>query len=223
MKADVAHVFADSADLQFSITRNRNTTKVINFKISAQSRKDSNCTCMLQKSFSSPSGQEIITHPSYCLLSSKITRMWQFSPFQVKLIMLLCWLISRASAGQGKMSCFWIQNLQTFFSRMAFSAYYIAIKLSVTVIIIYHNNYFTTDISLHFVYQLLTLRCLELMNIYFFLPALFHSKQIFSKNVTHSLLRRYMYSFKTSKPSKSVHPKISKALCGIIQVFFIML
>ncbi len=56
---------------------------------------------------------------------------------------------------------------------------------------------------------------------------LFHGRQIFFLKYESLTLAAFAgslwkYNFKTSKPSKNVHPKISKALSGIIQVFLIM-
>lgn len=63
-KADVT--FSNGVDLQFSVTRNRNTTKVINSKLSAESFKALNCTCIYwELCNSSPSilGHKLINHP----------------------------------------------------------------------------------------------------------------------------------------------------------------
>lgn len=39
-------LFSAGAELRFSSTQNRNSTKVINFKLSASSLKELTCTCM---------------------------------------------------------------------------------------------------------------------------------------------------------------------------------
>ncbi len=63
--------------------------------------------------------------------------------------------------------------------------------------------------------------------IFRFLPLFLHGKQIFfykCEALTEAAFAGSLWrcSFKTSKPSKNVHPKLPVALCGIIQVFFIM-
>ncbi len=64
----ILFIFSHSADLQISTTRNWNITEVINFKLSAQSHSELNCTCMKwehRNSSASNSGQKLISRPSH--------------------------------------------------------------------------------------------------------------------------------------------------------------
>ncbi len=88
----------------------------------------------------------------------------------------------------------------------------------------YVKEHFVT--KLFFVHQLLDLKCLEVKNIFFSFQHNFMANAFFPKmQATYfscyasSLWR---YSFKTSNPSKTIHPKIFKASRGIISVFFVV-